>query len=174
MLFPGIIPGIFISWNYLVNRVHTGISPWGSRWRHFFFCFGFTGRPQTTSRRIHPKSPAASPRSWGLASVEAAGSLPSSFYWSLPSKSPERRHLLITPPLPCFHLCCHKLVSLRWCAGLMLMRANKMAFYGAWFANRPANQKFLFQIFLVWTQNPRNYRNYSWEKYSGVKAPYDI
>ena len=56
-----------------------------------------------------------------------------------------------SPPLPCFLLCCHKLFSLRWCAGLMLimlMPANTMAasknvseFYGAWFAIRPANQK---------------------------------
>ena len=38
-----------------------------------------------------------------------------------------------SPPLPRFLLCCHKLVSLRWCTGLMLimlimlMRANKIA-----------------------------------------------
>ena len=42
----------------------------------------------------------------------------------------KRRHLLITPPLPRLILCCHKLVSLRWCAGLMLimlMQGNQMA-----------------------------------------------
>ena len=117
-----------------------------------------------------PYTATRSPRSWGLASVEAAG---------LPSKSPERRHLLITPPLPCFFLCCHKLVSLRWCTGLMLMLimlmpANTMAasqnyseFYGAWFVIRPANQK--WEPFspmkvpgtLVWTQHFKNYLNYT-------------
>jgi len=44
----------------------------------------------------------------------------------------KRRHLLITPPIPRFILCCHKLISLRWCAGLMLilimlMQGNKMS-----------------------------------------------
>ena len=106
------------------------------------------GRKQLHGVYCHPKSPAGSPRSWGLAST---------FFllFSLPSKLPERRHLLISPPLPCFFLCCHKLFSLRLCAGLMLMLmlimlmpANTMAaskkcseFHGVWFAIRPANQK---------------------------------
>ena len=37
------------------------------------------GRKQLHGVYCHPKSPAGSPRSWGLASVEAAGT-PSSFY----------------------------------------------------------------------------------------------
>ena len=63
----------------------------------------------------------------------------------------KRRHLLITPPLPRFILCCHKLVSLHWWARLMLimlMRANQMAasqnfleFYGAWFSNPPSQSE---------------------------------
>ena len=49
-----------------------------------------------------------------------------------PVNRQKRRHLLITPPIPRFILCRHKLVSLRWCTGLMLMlitlmRGNKMA-----------------------------------------------
>ena len=55
-----------------------------------------------------------------------------------------------SPLLPWFFLCCHKLVSLRLCAGLMLIMLMLMLImlmpaaselYGAWFAIRPANQK---------------------------------
>ena len=57
-----------------------------------------------------------------------------------------------------FFLCCDKLVSLIWCAGLMLMLimlmpANTMVasqnfseLYGAWFAIRPANRNWYFVL----------------------------